>query len=104
MVVKKLSSVGLGGDSSATAGAATKRARRAARTRARLVIDFEPGTSQSRLTRPGRRGMGSGPGGIAISGASILSSTTIADGFVIIPADSEGHAAGTTVDVFLYDN
>ena len=40
---------------------------------------------------------------IAISGASILSSTTQADGFVIIPADSEGYAPGTDVQVFLYD-
>jgi len=40
---------------------------------------------------------------LAISGASILSSTTIADGFVIIPADSEGSRSSTDVDVFLYD-
>lgn len=40
---------------------------------------------------------------IAISGASILTSTTAADGFVIIPADSEGYPAGSEVDVFLYD-
>jgi molybdopterin molybdotransferase len=40
---------------------------------------------------------------IAISGASILSSTTRADGFVIIPRDSEGHAPGTEVTVYLYD-
>jgi len=40
---------------------------------------------------------------IAISGASILTSTTEADGFVVIPADSEGNAAGTAVEVFLYD-
>ncbi|MCY2966983.1 MAG: molybdopterin molybdenumtransferase MoeA, partial [Planctomycetota bacterium] len=39
---------------------------------------------------------------IAISGASILSSTTRADGFVIIPADSEGSPPGALVDVFLY--
>uniref|UniRef100_A0A7C2PAZ8 Molybdopterin molybdenumtransferase n=1 Tax=Schlesneria paludicola TaxID=360056 RepID=A0A7C2PAZ8_9PLAN len=39
---------------------------------------------------------------IAISGASILSSTTRADGFVIVPADSEGYPAGADVDVFLY--
>lgn len=39
---------------------------------------------------------------IAISGASILSSTTQADGFVIIPDDSEGYAAGTNVEVLLY--
>ncbi len=40
---------------------------------------------------------------VAISGAAILSSTTQADGFVIIPGDSEGYAPGTEVDVFLYD-
>jgi molybdopterin molybdotransferase len=40
---------------------------------------------------------------IATSGAAILSSTTRADGFVIVPRDSEGHAAGEQVDVFLYD-
>lgn len=40
---------------------------------------------------------------IAISGASVLSSTTRADGFVIIPGDSEGYAEGTLVDVLLYD-
>ncbi len=40
---------------------------------------------------------------IAISGAGILSSTTQADGFVIIPADKEGYATGTDVEVFLYD-
>jgi molybdopterin molybdotransferase len=40
---------------------------------------------------------------ISIGGASILTSTTEADGFVVIPADSEGYAAGTTVEVYLYD-
>ncbi|MGB6043319.1 MAG: gephyrin-like molybdotransferase Glp [Pirellulales bacterium] len=40
---------------------------------------------------------------IAISGASVLSSTTAADGFAIIPADSEGYPEGQTVDVYLYD-
>lgn len=39
---------------------------------------------------------------IAISGASILSSTTRADGFVIVPADSEGFPPGVEVEVFLY--
>jgi molybdopterin molybdotransferase len=41
---------------------------------------------------------------LAISGASILSSTTEADGFVIVPADSEGFPAGAEVRVFLYDS
>ena len=41
---------------------------------------------------------------ISISGASILSSTTRADGFVIVPADSEGYPDGAVVDVFLYDS
>jgi molybdopterin molybdotransferase len=40
---------------------------------------------------------------LAISGASILSSTTRADGFVLVPRDSEGQAAGEMVEVFLYD-
>ncbi len=40
---------------------------------------------------------------LAISGASILSSTTRADGFVIVPAASEGHASGTAVEVWMYD-
>jgi molybdopterin molybdotransferase len=40
---------------------------------------------------------------LAIGGASILSSTTRADGFVIVPADCEGYPPGVEVDVFLYD-
>lgn len=40
---------------------------------------------------------------LAIGGASILSSTTIADGFVIVPGNSEGYPAGAEVEVFLYD-
>jgi len=39
---------------------------------------------------------------LAVGGASILSSTTRADGFVIVPADSEGFARGADVDVWLY--
>jgi len=40
---------------------------------------------------------------LAISGASILSSTTRADGFVIVPKDSEGYAPGEEVLIYLYD-
>jgi molybdopterin molybdotransferase len=39
---------------------------------------------------------------ISISGASVLSSVTRADGFVIVPMDSEGFAEGAEVEVFLY--
>ncbi len=39
---------------------------------------------------------------MAIGGASILSSTTRSDGFVIVPSDSEGFPEGTEVEVFLY--
>jgi molybdopterin molybdotransferase len=39
---------------------------------------------------------------IAIAGASLLSSTTRADGFVIVGDDSEGFPAGAEVEVFLY--
>lgn len=40
---------------------------------------------------------------VAISGASLLTSTTIADGFVVVPEELEGYPAGAEVDVFLYD-
>ncbi|HTS23303.1 MAG TPA: gephyrin-like molybdotransferase Glp [Casimicrobiaceae bacterium] len=40
---------------------------------------------------------------IALSGASILSSTTRADGFVVVPAESEGYGPGAEVSVYLYD-
>lgn len=40
---------------------------------------------------------------LSIGGASLLSSTTRADGFVLIPEESEGYPAGREVDVFLYD-
>jgi molybdopterin molybdotransferase len=39
---------------------------------------------------------------IAVGGASVLSSTTRADGFVIVGDDSEGFAQGAEVDVWLY--
>jgi molybdopterin molybdotransferase len=40
---------------------------------------------------------------LATSGASILSSTTRADGFVLVPRDSEGQPPGESVSVYLYD-
>ena len=40
---------------------------------------------------------------VSVSGASVLSSTTRADGFVVIPGDSEGYPPGSEVEVFLYD-
>ena len=39
---------------------------------------------------------------LAVAGASLLSSTTRADGFVIVGDDSEGFAAGAEVEVWLY--
>jgi molybdopterin molybdotransferase len=39
---------------------------------------------------------------LAVAGASLLSSTTRADGFVIVGDDSEGFAAGSEVEVWLY--
>ncbi|MBF0278620.1 MAG: molybdopterin molybdotransferase MoeA [SAR324 cluster bacterium] len=41
---------------------------------------------------------------IATSGAAILSSTTKADGFLVVPEASEGFAEGETVNVCLYDS
>jgi molybdopterin molybdotransferase len=40
---------------------------------------------------------------LALSGASILSSTTRADGFVVVPSESEGYGAGAAVTVYLYE-
>jgi molybdopterin molybdotransferase len=39
---------------------------------------------------------------LAVAGASVLSSTTRADGFVIVGDDSEGYPAGADVEVWLY--
>ncbi|MGQ0634084.1 MAG: molybdopterin molybdotransferase MoeA [Planctomycetaceae bacterium] len=41
---------------------------------------------------------------LATSGASILSSTTRADGFVIVPEECEGYPPGATVHALLYDD
>ncbi len=41
---------------------------------------------------------------LAVSGASLLSTTTKADGFVLVDPDCEGHAPGEEVDVWLYDS
>src|SRR5688572_21942337 len=40
---------------------------------------------------------------LAVAGASVLSSTTRADGFVIVGDDSEGFPAGAEVEVWLYE-
>ena len=40
---------------------------------------------------------------IMVSGASILSSTTQADGAVIVPDEREGHGEGEEVEVYLYE-
>ena len=40
---------------------------------------------------------------LALSGAAILSSTTRADGFVVVPEESEGYAPGTELLVHLYE-
>lgn len=40
---------------------------------------------------------------MATSGASILSSTTRADGFVLVPADLEGYPEGEDVQLYWYD-
>jgi len=41
---------------------------------------------------------------LAVSGASMLSTTTISDGFVLVPRDSEGYPAGEVVTVYRYDH
>ena len=47
-------------------------------------------------------GAGVGVEPLSVAGASVLTSTTRADGFVIIEQDSEGYAAGSDVEVWLY--
>jgi molybdopterin molybdotransferase len=39
---------------------------------------------------------------LATSGASILSSTTRADGFMVVPRDREGYAEGEEIQMYLY--
>ena len=40
---------------------------------------------------------------LAISGASVLSSTSRADGFVLVPEECEGYPVGSSVKLYLYD-
>lgn len=54
-------------------------------------LDYARVTVQGRQIEP-----------LAVAGASVLSSTTRADGFVIVDEDSEGYPAGSDVDVWLY--
>ena len=46
--------------------------------------------------------VGDGVEPLAVGGASVLSSTSRASGFVIVPDDSEGFASGAEVEVWLY--
>jgi molybdopterin molybdotransferase len=71
------------------------------RVRAKLARKISSEIGRLDYTRVELRGGEVWP--LAIGGASILSSTTRADGFVIIPADLEGHPPGAEVDVYLYD-
>ncbi len=41
---------------------------------------------------------------VAQSGASVLSSTTRAEGFIVVPTEVAGFGEGTEVEVFLYDS
>lgn len=70
------------------------------RMRARLTRKLVSTVGRLDYARVGVTGNQAEP--LAISGASILSSTTRADGFVVVPADSEGYPPGAEVDVFLY--
>jgi molybdopterin molybdotransferase len=55
-----------------------------------------------KVSPPTTLGAGVGVEPLSVAGASVLSSTTRADGFVIIEQDSEGYAAGSDVEVWLY--
>jgi molybdopterin molybdotransferase len=58
---------------------------------ARVRVDPSTALGASALVEP-----------LSVAGASVLSSTTRADGFVIVGDDSEGFPAGADVDVWLY--
>jgi len=67
-------------------------------TTARRVVSQIGRTDYARVTVEGGK-----VEPLAVSGASVLSSTTRAAGFVVIDAGSEGIAEGETVEVFFYD-
>jgi molybdopterin molybdotransferase len=71
-----------------------------ARVRARLARKLVSVVGRVDYARVTVRGAVAEP--LAIGGASVLSSVTRADGFVVIPANSEGHPEGADVDVYLY--
>jgi molybdopterin molybdotransferase len=70
------------------------------RVRARLTRKLASVVGRVDYARVRNRGAEAEP--LAIGGASVLSSVTRADGFVIIPANSEGYPEGADVEVFLY--
>lgn len=70
-------------------------------TRAKLARKISSEIGRVDYTRVSVTAQGVCP--LAIGGASILSSTTRADGFVIVPADLEGYPPGAEVEVQLYD-
>lgn len=71
--------------------------------RARLTLARKITSVVGRLDYARVRVSDTGVVPLSISGASVLSSTTRADGFVIVPADSEGFPPGALVEVMLYD-
>jgi molybdopterin molybdotransferase len=72
--------------------------RKVSRTLARKLVSEVGRVDYARVTTSGDQ-----VEPLAVSGAAILSSTTRADGFVVIQEDSEGFPAGHAVDVYLYD-
>ena len=70
--------------------------------RVRAVLSYKLVSTVGRVDYARVRIAGNEAEPLAISGASILSSTTRADGFVIVPGDSEGFPPGAEVEVFLY--
>mgnify|MGYP000025170800 CR=1 FL=1 len=76
---------------------------RMSRAHARVAFDGRRWTVEDLRSRNGTALDGERVFPIMTSGASILSSTTRADGVVIIEAGDEGHGEGEWVDVLLYD-
>jgi molybdopterin molybdotransferase len=71
------------------------------RTLGRLARDLKSPVGRLDYVRVAHDGSVVKP--VASSGASVLTSTTRADGFVVIPSDVAGYAAGDEVEVHWYD-
>ena len=70
----------------------------------RMALASKVASALGRVDYVRVRRLDGGVAPIAAGGASILSSVTRADGFLVVPADSEGYPTGAEVKVWWYDD